>query len=371
MNIFKAHDVSKKFVVKKPNVDKGARRLGQARSPTRSRATRGSRRRRTSPRPARSAPTPGRRSTTSASSTRRCRAQIDVDVQVVDGSRRRATFSPSPVRSWSRYGRGRAGIAGVAAPDGRPSLDRALAAPRRAVHAQAPDPARADGLEPHHPDRAGRGQDPPRPQDEDVDLRRDLPRARRSAAPPASARPSPSSTGCPRRPASSPSTSTARTRARRTTASPAASPAPSRARSTATSRPASPSEAAGNDLLIAPGAKREYRYDFTEDGADERAAMHWYHDHRLDRTGENVWRGLAGMWITEDEVDLALPLPRGERDLPLMIADRDFDSKNQLTDPVRPPDPARRRRPGQARAGERRGAARSTTSRRSATASGS
>ncbi len=61
--------------------------------------------------------------------------------------------------------------------------------------------------------------------------------------------------------------------------------------------------------------------------------MHWYHDHRLDRTGENVWRGLAGMWITEDDVDLALPLPRGERDLPLMIADREFDSKNQLTDP--------------------------------------
>jgi spore coat protein A len=91
--------------------------------------------------------------------------------------------------------------------------------------------------------------------------------------------------------------------------------------------------ASGNDLLIEPGEVRTYRHDFTEDGADERAAMHWYHDHRLDRTGENVWRGLAGMWITDDAVDLALPLPRGERDLPLMIADRDFNSKNQLTDP--------------------------------------
>ena len=99
--------------------------------------------------------------------------------------------------------------------------------------------------------------------------------------------------------------------------------------------------ASGNDLLIEPGSERKYRYDFTEDGADERAAMHWYHDHRLDRTGENVWRGLAGMWITEDAVDLALPLPRGDRDLPLMIADRDFDSKNQLKDPfdhLIPPD---------------------------------
>ncbi|HYH62576.1 MAG TPA: multicopper oxidase family protein [Solirubrobacterales bacterium] len=100
-------------------------------------------------------------------------------------------------------------------------------------------------------------------------------------------------------------------------------------------------EASGNDLLIAPGEERQYRYDFIEDGAHERAAMHWYHDHRLDRTGLNVWRGLAGMWITEDETDLALPLPRGKRDLPLMIADRDFDSKNQLANPFKhlvPPD---------------------------------
>ena len=98
--------------------------------------------------------------------------------------------------------------------------------------------------------------------------------------------------------------------------------------------------ASGNDLLIEPGKARTYAYDFTEDGADERGAMHWYHDHRLDRTGENVWRGLAGMWITEDAVDLALQLPRGTRDLPLMIADRQFDSKNQLTDPfgkLKPP----------------------------------
>ena len=97
--------------------------------------------------------------------------------------------------------------------------------------------------------------------------------------------------------------------------------------------------AAGNDLLIEPGEKRKYTHDFVEDGAPERAAMHWYHDHRLDRTGRNVWRGLAGMWITEDEVDLSLSLPRGDRDVPLMIADRKFDSNNQLVyKPKAPPD---------------------------------
>ena len=97
----------------------------------------------------------------------------------------------------------------------------------------------------------------------------------------------------------------------------------------------------GNDLLLAPGASKTYVYDLREDGRPERAAFQWYHDHRLDRTAPHVWRGLAGMWIVDDEVEAALPLPRGERDIPLMIADREFDERNQLTDPfkagLRPP----------------------------------
>ena len=70
-----------------------------------------------------------------------------------------------------------------------------------------------------------------------------------------------------------------------------------------------------------------------EDGGPERAAFQWYHDHRLDRTARNVWRGLAGMWIVDDDLDASLPLPRGDRDLPLMITDRSFKPDNQLTDP--------------------------------------
>jgi spore coat protein A, manganese oxidase len=96
----------------------------------------------------------------------------------------------------------------------------------------------------------------------------------------------------------------------------------------------------GNDLLLAPGGKRTYVYDLVEDGRPERAAFQWYHDHRLDHTAHNVWRGLAGMWIVDDEFEASLPLPSGERDLALMIADRSFDRHNQLTDPFtnrRPP----------------------------------
>ena len=97
----------------------------------------------------------------------------------------------------------------------------------------------------------------------------------------------------------------------------------------------------GNDLLIRPGNEKTYVYDLREDGRPARASFRWYHDHRLDRTALHSWRGLAGMWIIDDELEASLPLPRGARDLPLMICDRSFDRHNQLTDPftnLRPPD---------------------------------
>ena len=97
----------------------------------------------------------------------------------------------------------------------------------------------------------------------------------------------------------------------------------------------------GNGLLIKPGGKRTYDFALMEDGEPERASFQWYHDHRLDVTGRNVWRGLAGMWIIDDELDDSLNLPSGDRDIPLMIADRSFDAENRLTNPfpkLEPPD---------------------------------
>lgn len=91
--------------------------------------------------------------------------------------------------------------------------------------------------------------------------------------------------------------------------------------------------ASGNDLLIKPGGRRTYVYDLIEDGGPERAAFQWYHDHRFERTAPNVWKGLAGMMIIDDAFESTLPLPTGDRDIPLMIVDRSFDKHNQLTNP--------------------------------------
>ena len=66
--------------------------------------------------------------------------------------------------------------------------------------------------------------------------------------------------------------------------------------------------------------EREYVYP-----SKQRAATLWYHDHRMDFTAPQVYRGLAGFQLVRDDEEAALPLPEGERDLPLMIVDRSFD----------------------------------------------
>jgi FtsP/CotA-like multicopper oxidase with cupredoxin domain len=50
----------------------------------------------------------------------------------------------------------------------------------------------------------------------------------------------------------------------------------------------------------------------------------------MDRTGENIYRGLAGFYIIDDEEELALPLPRGAFDVPLLLQDRAFEADGSL-----------------------------------------
>ncbi|MFF9454111.1 multicopper oxidase family protein [Streptomyces flaveolus] len=84
---------------------------------------------------------------------------------------------------------------------------------------------------------------------------------------------------------------------------------------------------------------REYTFPL-----DQRATMLWYHDHRMDFTAPAIWRGLAGLHIVRDDVEDALDLPRDERELPLMIADRAFASDGSPAYPSL--DPTLRDRPG-------------------------
>src|SRR5829696_865096 len=84
---------------------------------------------------------------------------------------------------------------------------------------------------------------------------------------------------------------------------------------------------------------KEYVYPMNQP-----AATLWYHDHRMDFTGPQVWRGLVGFHIIRDDEDDALPLPKGERDVPLMICDRSFDEDGSFHYPS--VDPSLRDEPG-------------------------
>ncbi len=69
----------------------------------------------------------------------------------------------------------------------------------------------------------------------------------------------------------------------------------------------------------------EYSYDLNQS-----AGTFWYHTHPHGRTGKQIYHGLAGMYIVEDEQEKALNLPSNEFELPLMIQDKRFDKEKQL-----------------------------------------
>ena len=62
------------------------------------------------------------------------------------------------------------------------------------------------------------------------------------------------------------------------------------------------------------------------------AATCWYHSHTHGKTGEQTYRGLAGLIIIDDEQADSLPLPNryGVDDLPIIIQDRTFDAQGRL-----------------------------------------
>ncbi|WP_181780328.1 multicopper oxidase family protein [Pseudonocardia pini] len=74
---------------------------------------------------------------------------------------------------------------------------------------------------------------------------------------------------------------------------------------------------------------RDHHYPTTQ-----RAATLWYHDHRMDFTGPAVYFGLAGLHLVRDEVEEALPLPRGDREIPLVLCDRSFTADAQFAYPA-------------------------------------
>ena len=72
-----------------------------------------------------------------------------------------------------------------------------------------------------------------------------------------------------------------------------------------------------------PGGSLQYTLPIIQ-----RAGTYWYHPHPHGLTAKQVFMGLAGMFIVNDNEEGALNLPSGEFEVPLIIQDKHFEGSN-------------------------------------------
>jgi len=83
----------------------------------------------------------------------------------------------------------------------------------------------------------------------------------------------------------------------------------------------------GPHQVIQPGETWRPEFDIVQ-----AASMNWYHAHTHKLTGNQVYHGLAGMFIVDDEISLktGLPIDYGVDDIPLVLQDRRFNRDGSL-----------------------------------------
>ena len=92
-----------------------------------------------------------------------------------------------------------------------------------------------------------------------------------------------------------------------------------------------PSQADGGPhQVIDPGKDREVAFNVKQE-----AATLWYHPHTMGKTAEQVYYGLAGFLLINDNSELSKDLPAdyGVDDVPLAVQDRSFTRDMQLDYP--------------------------------------
>ncbi|PVI04475.1 oxidase cueO precursor [Periconia macrospinosa] len=82
------------------------------------------------------------------------------------------------------------------------------------------------------------------------------------------------------------------------------------------------------DDITKPGQYKDYYYPNRQN-----ARTLWYHDHAVDHTAENAYKGQAGFYILSDAEEDLLGLPSGKYDLPLALAAKRYNENGDLWDP--------------------------------------
>jgi blue copper oxidase len=79
------------------------------------------------------------------------------------------------------------------------------------------------------------------------------------------------------------------------------------------------------DQMVMAGQSFNYTFKI-----DQAATMAWYHPHPHEKTGKQVFMGLAGMFIVESPEEKALNLPSNTYELPLVIQDKRLDANGGI-----------------------------------------
>lgn len=88
----------------------------------------------------------------------------------------------------------------------------------------------------------------------------------------------------------------------------------------------------GPHQMVDPDATWSPEWDI-----DQEAATLWYHPHPHGETEDHVARGLAGMFLIQDDAEAALQLPReyGVDDVPVIVQDTGFSAEGEQESPQR------------------------------------
>jgi FtsP/CotA-like multicopper oxidase with cupredoxin domain len=78
-------------------------------------------------------------------------------------------------------------------------------------------------------------------------------------------------------------------------------------------------------FAVPPG--KTYVYEFE---VINRAGMNWFHPHPDMQTGQQAYAGLAGLFIVTDPEEVALNLPSGAYEIPIVLQDRTLNANDQL-----------------------------------------
>ena len=77
--------------------------------------------------------------------------------------------------------------------------------------------------------------------------------------------------------------------------------------------------------VVGPGASYAYAFPIVQ-----RAGTYWYHPHAHHRTAEQIHRGMAGFFVVTDDEEASLGLPAGDREILLLLQDREASAAGAL-----------------------------------------